>query len=110
MVAAHNVAMYFRIYDLILCAVIDQEIVDPPPRIFLPGMETVAPPGIGPLFVRVQVSERISKASGQKLLKLPPLFVGESCIFVVGLGVLQVDLARCNVQVPADNDRFSAFF
>ena len=83
----------------------DDEIVDSPPRVVLPGPPPVAPPGIGPGLVRVQRPEGVHKAGGQELGHFPPFLVGEAGIPAVGAGIFQVDLLVGHVQVPAVDHR-----
>ena len=85
-----------------------QEIVDAPPGVVLPGVEAVAPPGIGPRSVRVQPAEGVGKPGGEQLGHLGALLVGEAGVAPVGLGVFQVDLLVGHIHVPADHHRLSA--
>jgi hypothetical protein len=54
--------MNLCIYELFSQAFRDAKIIDTPARILLPGLKTVAPPGIYPLQFRIKVSPRIYKA------------------------------------------------
>ena len=48
----------------------DQEVVDPPSCVILPGVEPVAPPGIRPCGVGVKVAEGIYEPSFQEPAEL----------------------------------------
>ena len=64
----------------------------------------VAPPGVGPLEVGVEVAEGVREAGGEQLRHLAALLVGEAGVEVVGLGVFEVYLLVRDVHVPADDD------
>ena len=67
-------------------------------------MEAVAPPAVLHLF-RVQYAEAVGKTSVQQLGHFGALLIGKACAHVVGLIVLDIDLAVGNVQVAAKDHR-----
>ena len=105
MVAALHVGQDLRPDDPVPQPVGDEKIVDAPPRVVLPGVEAVGPPGVGPLPVRIEVPEGVCKPGGQQGGHFFPLLVGEAGVAPIGLGVFQVNLLVGHVQVAAVNDR-----
>ena len=97
--------MEYHIFDFVLDVIGRDKIVNPPPRVILPGVESVAPPGIGPLPIRVKMAEGIGEAGLQQLLELRPFLVRESGISPVALGVLQVYFTGCDIQVSTNDYR-----
>ena len=104
MVAAHHLGQNAAVLQLGHQALVGQEVVDAPPGIVLPGGPHVAPPGVGPLQVGVEVAEAVHKAAGQQLGELAPLLVGVARVADVGPVVFQVDGPVGHIHVPADDD------
>ena len=91
MVGAEDLPVDLGGGDPVCDPVRNEEVVDAPACVLLPGAEAVAPPAVLHL-VRVQRPEAVGKARLQQLGHLGPLLVGEACVHPVGLGVLQVHL------------------
>ena len=84
----------------------DEKVVDAPAGVLLAGAEAVAPPavfdGLG-----IEVAERICEAIAEQLGHLGPLFVCESGVAAVGLGVLEVYFLVRHVHIAAYDDGLS---
>src|SRR5699024_7740685 len=87
-VAALDLAVDVRPGDLLRQPPGDDEVVDAPPGVVLPGVEAVAPPAVGPGLVRVEVAEGVHEPRLQQLRHLPPLLVGEPGVAPVGPRIL----------------------
>ena len=105
MVAAGDLRPDVRAFDAGHQPLGDNEVVDAPSGVVLPGVEAVAPPRVGAGAVGVQGAERVHKAALQQLGHLAPFLIGEAGIHSVGLGILQVDLLMGHVQVAAVDHR-----
>ena len=66
----------------------NQEIVNPPPCILFAGFEPIAPPGINPLLLWIQISKGIDKAAFQQNTHLTAFLIREACISAVCLWIL----------------------
>lgn len=66
----------------------NQEIVNPPPCILFTGFEPIAPPGINPLLLWIQISKGIDKAAFQQNTHLTAFLIREACISAVCLWIL----------------------
>ena len=77
----------------------DREIVDTPAGVLLSCTETVGPPGVNALFIRIKIAECINKATLKGSGKAGSLFIRKACIFAVGLRVLEIDLLMCHIKV-----------
>ena len=106
-VGAEDIAVNGGSGDFVRNAVGYQEIVDAPAGVILPGLEHIAPPGIGTGGVRVQIAEAVRKAAAEQHSEGFPFFVGESGIAPVGGRILQVDFLVCHIQIAADDDGFA---
>ena len=105
MIAAVDLREDIRPGDVLRQPLGNEEVVNPPPGVVLPGVEAVAPPAVCPGAVWVQAAEGVHKPGGKKLRHLLALLVGKAGIAPVGARVLQVDLLVGHVQVPAENHR-----
>ena len=103
MVASHNLGVDGGSADLGEEPLGGDEVVDAPTGILLAGTEAVAPPRVGDV-VGVKGAEGVDESAAEQGGELLALFVGESCIAAVGLGVLQVDFLMCHVHVAAHDD------
>ena len=81
----------------------DQKIVDAPAGILLPGLEHIAPPGVGAGLIGVQIPEGIGKAAFQQLGEAFTLLIREAGVTPVGGGILQIDLLVGNIQIAAED-------
>ena len=86
----------------------DQEVVDAPPHVLLAGARTVAPPCISLFQIGVYGTESVDKTAVEEFCEFTALFIGETRIAPVGLGVLEVDLLVGHVHVAAYNNRLAA--
>ena len=103
MVASHNLGVDGGSADLGEQPLGGDEVVDAPTGILLAGTEAVAPPRVGDV-VGVKGAEGVNESAAEQGGELLALFVGESCIAAVALGVLQVDFLMCHVHVAAHDD------
>ena len=106
MVGTEYISLNFGLPDLVLSKIGNQKIINTPSGIILPCIAHIRPPGVFH-FVRVQISEGINKPQIQKPCKPSTLLVGKPRIVAVSLRVLKVNVACRNVQVTANDDRFS---
>ena len=109
MVTSFYVGQDLRAENPVFQPVGDDEVVDAPPGVVLPGVKAVGPPGVGPGHVRVEVPEGVGKAGREQGGQLLPLLVGETGVPPVGAGVFQVDLLMGHVQVAAVNYRLRPY-
>ena len=100
MIAAEHIVMEYHIFDFVLDVIGRDKVVDPPSCIILPGIEPVAPPGIGPFPIRVKMAEGIGEAGLQQLLELRPFLVGEPGIPPVALGVFRSISLAATLRSP----------
>ena len=103
MVRAHNLRVDTRGGDLVADAVGAEEVVDSPAHVPLsrPGAE--APPAVGIHGIGVEVAEGVGEAGREQHAELFALLIGEAGVFVVGVGVFEVDLLMGHVHVAADD-------
>lgn len=81
-----------------------EEVVDAPAYVLLAGVEAVGPPAEG-LLLRVEGAEGVDEVVGvQESGELSAFFVGETGVFVVGLGIFKVYLLVGYVHIATDDD------
>ena len=107
MVAAHHIGKNRGTLQMGHKAIGHQEVVDAPPHVLLPCMESVAPPAVGLPHVGIEMTESVGEARSQKGGHLLALLIGETRIATVGLGVLEVYFQMRHVHVAAHDDGFS---
>ena len=78
MIAAHDLRQNAAFFNAAADALAYKKIVDAPPRVVLPGVEAVGPPGVDPLRVRVEIAEAVCKAGGEQGSHFLSLLVGKS--------------------------------
>ena len=98
--------MDLRILKLFFQGRGNKEIVDTPAGVLLSCTETVGPPGVNALFIRVKIAECINKATLKSSGKAGSLFIRKACIFAVGIRVLEIDLLMCHIKIATADHRF----
>ena len=88
MVRPVNLRMYARADQFLIQPIGYKKIVDAPTGILLACPETVGPPGVDVLLVRIEIAEGIGETGCQQLAELAALLVREAGIATVGLGIL----------------------
>ena len=83
----------------------DHEIVDAPACVRSAGVSDIAPPAVFAGFIRIEMAEAVDETGAEQLGELAALLVGEAGVFMVGLGVFEVDFLMRDVQIAAENDR-----
>ena len=101
-VAAHDVGVDCGGLELGLEAVGAEPVVDAPAGVLLAGMESVAPPGVDVGCVGEEMTEGVGEPCGEQFGELGTLLVGETCVEMVGFGVLDVDFLVRHVHVATD--------
>lgn len=89
-------------------ALADEEVVDTPADVLLPGLIAVTPPGVRVLNVAVDCSEGVHESGVEQPAHAVALLVGEAGTFAVRFGVLEVYLPVCHIHIAADDYRFMA--
>ena len=103
MVASHDICQDICAQESVPESVRDDEIINPPPCVFLSGAESVRPPGIDDFF-RMQIPEGICESCFEKFCHLASLLVRETRVSPVGLRILEIDLVVRNIEVAAVDD------
>ena len=83
MVRTKDIGIDYRIVKPFLQAIGYQKIINTPPCIFFPCVETVGPPRINALLIRIEIAEGIDKSIFQKSCKLSSFLIGKASIFMV---------------------------
>lgn len=79
------------------------EVVEPPAHVLAAGVHHVGPEGVGVGLLRVELAEAVGEAGLQQLAEALALLRGEAGVFLVPLGVLQVDLLVRDIEVAAQH-------
>jgi hypothetical protein len=104
-VTAGDVGENLGVDDAIGCVVTDKEIVDTPSNIARPRAHTIAPPTIGIARIGIKMAEAVGKARLEQFAKTAPLFVGKTCMATVGIGIFEIDLVMCDIEVATGHNR-----
>ena len=81
-IRSHYIRQDLRVFQSVLQALGDTEIVDAPARVFGTGAEPIRPPGVYSLPVRIKITECIDKSRVQKFLQLLMHFAQKSLWFL----------------------------
>ena len=106
MIGSQNIGVNGCRGDFLRQTVGNQEIVDAPASVVLPGVKAVAPPAVDTGGIGILETEGVCKARFQKLAEAIPFLVREAGIAPVAGRIFQIDLLVCHIQVSADNDGF----
>ena len=82
-----------------------QKVIEPPAHVLGAGVHHVGPEAVGVGLLRVELAEAVGETGLQQLAEALALFGGEAGALLVALGVLQVDLLVCHVEVAAQHHR-----
>ena len=93
-------------YQFVIEPLRGDKVVDAPSCVFLTCFETIAPPRITICEFGVEETIGVCEACLQKLGKLIALFVGETRVFTIGLGIFQVNLLVRYIEVAANHHWF----
>ena len=89
MVAAENLRANECLVDVAAQPVGHQKIVNSPADALFSCIHAVAPPAISSLRIRIEITERISKAGVQKLCKLCAFLIGKAGVSLLVFGFLR---------------------
>ena len=103
MITSVHIWKNIRRLDLVSDAVGDEKIVNPPTHILLSCPSHIGPPRVGIALIGMQIPEGIREARRQQFIEFPALLIGKASISDICLGILEVDLIVCNVQVAAES-------
>ena len=106
-VRPEDISVYLGVGQFVVYPFGCQEVVDAPASVLLARLEAVGPPRVDALLRRVEVAEGVGEARLQQGGELGTLFVGESGVATVRLGVLQVYFLMGHVEVTAYHHRLA---
>mgnify|MGYP006924823979 CR=1 FL=1 len=79
------------------------------PAFFSRAFETIGPPWVNSLLLRIEIAECIRKTWFKQSSELCTLFISETCIFPIRFRILQIYLLMCYIQITTHNYRFFLF-
>lgn len=79
------------------------KVIEPPADVLLATSHHVGPEGVGVLLLGVELTEAVGESRLEQLAEALPLLGSEAGIFLVPLGVLQVDVLVRDVEVATQH-------
>src|SRR3984893_2917627 len=108
MIAPHHGGMDLGALHRVAQLPRDENVVDSPPDVACPGIGEMTPPRVVPVTLGEQ-PKGVDEACLHEILESLALFVGETLLAAIRLGVGQIELGMRHIEVAAKNDRLGLF-